>query len=76
VTGELGLQGGGEAKVSFERIGTKVTSAVDRPDPSVYVAAVTLSFKATCWTASSIYLSVGPGPHESNRLTRAPKKVL
>jgi hypothetical protein len=29
VTGELGLQGGGEAKVSFERIGTKVTSAVD-----------------------------------------------
>jgi len=30
VTGEHGLQSGGGAKVSFERIGTKVTSAVER----------------------------------------------
>jgi hypothetical protein len=29
VTGILHLQGGGEANVSFERIGTKVTSAVE-----------------------------------------------
>jgi len=29
VTGVLHLQGGGETKVSFERIGTRVTSAVE-----------------------------------------------
>ena len=29
VTGKAGLQGGSETKVSCERIGTKVTSAVD-----------------------------------------------
>ena len=29
VTGQLHLQGGGETKVSLERIGTKVTSAVE-----------------------------------------------
>jgi hypothetical protein len=75
VTGFLHLQGGGEAKVSFERIGTQVTSAVARPGPSISLVAVTLSFKATCWAAGNISLVVGPGPHDSNRLRVAPKKV-
>ena len=76
VTGLLHLQGGGEAKVSFERLGTKVTAAVDRTGPSISIVAVTQSFKATCWTASSISFSDGPGPHDSNRLPSVPKKVL
>jgi hypothetical protein len=75
VTGELGLQCGGEAKVSFERIGTKVTSAVGRPGPSVSKVAVTLSFKASCWAASGLSFSVGPGPHNSKCLLSARKKL-
>ena len=76
MTGLLNLQGGGETKVTLERIGTKVTSAGGRLGPSTSVVAVTLSFKATCWTAGSISLSVGPGPHDSDRLRVAPKKLL
>jgi hypothetical protein len=76
VTGVRHLQCGGETKVTLERIGTKVTSAGGRLGPSTSIVAVTLSFKATCWTAGSISFSVGPGPHDSNRLRVAPKKLL
>ena len=75
VTGKAGLQGGSETRVSCERIGTKVTSAVDRPGPSNLYVAVTLDREATCWTASSISLSVGPGPHKVYSLLPADKNV-
>src|SRR5260370_5424798 len=76
VTGLLHLQGGGETKVSFERIGTKVTSAEGRLGPSTSIVAATLRFNATCCTAGSISLSVEPLPHDSHDIRVAAIKFL
>src|SRR5580704_6716089 len=75
ISRQAGAPSGGEAIVSFERIGPDGTSAGSKPGSSVLTIAVTLSLKWNCRAAGGFLLWVTPGRRGSKSL-RSPHKNL
>ena len=66
---------GGEAIVSYERLGPKGTAAEDSPFSSQFTIAVTISLSWNCRAADGHYFRTGREPRGRNSLRATSKKL-